>query len=98
MTTHIHEESPDSEEYSFIHELGHVLHFALTDSLSIAPEGFTQIQKIMLNEKGIPAINENVCELLADCFAMAATLGPPLEKYNSYEMLSGKDKSLSPHI
>jgi len=94
ITTHIRKESPHSEQYSFLHELGHILHFVLTDSFNALPEGFTKIQRIMFNQRDIPPSNEEMCELFADCFAIAAIYGSHLEKYDPYDMILDVDKAI----
>jgi len=93
MATHVREDSCDSPQCVLLHELGHVLHMRLTRSLDTPPSGFIKLQQKIFS-KGGELSNYLLSELFADCFAIAAAFGSPLEKYDPYVMMLDVDKGI----
>ena len=70
-------------EYVFLHELGHVLQFALTDSNLIVPDGFIEFNKSVL-KKDLGQGNNGTVEIFADMFAISVMHGTDLCKFNPF--------------
>jgi hypothetical protein len=74
-----------SPEYVFLHELGHILQVAITQSPSVVPPVFLRFH----NEIGgapLRESNPDAPEVFADTFAIAVMHGTELEKYNPFSL------------
>jgi hypothetical protein len=70
---HPHENEIHNRIFIFAHELGHALHFALTGDVSIFPDGFDKLNKMLGVKLETPEAN---AESFADAVAIAI-LGSP---------------------
>lgn len=94
IVMHMRTESWDSEHYTFLHELGHILHAVLTGSFELMPNGFDEIQKMMFNKRETPLNNQEMCELFADCFAIAAIFRLNLKEHDPHDKIVDRDKAI----
>ena len=81
------------QAYTFFHELGHVLHTAITRSPLDVPSSFRNIQEIMF-PASLNYSSEGVIEIFADCFAFVATMGTDLEAGNPLNSIHPDDKKI----
>jgi|GEM_PF-4323240 hypothetical protein len=81
------------QEYTLLHELGHVLHTSITRKQTTLPKSFRFIQESMF-QKSLNYPPEQVVEIFADCFTCVASLDTKLENENPLNMIHSEDKAL----
>lgn len=79
------------QEHTFLHELGHVLHTAVTRQQAQPPASFRQIQKKMFT-KSLDWPPKRIAEIFADCFGYVAAIDTKLEKENPLDKMHPDDK------
>ena len=84
-------DSSCSLEYTFFHELGHVLHTRATKQIETIPASFRLIQEHLF-PININCSLHDQCELFADCFAISALAMSEHEKYSPYNFILKEDK------
>lgn len=67
----------------FLHELGHALHFNITQNIDIFPEKFTDLFEKVTNNSWDIVLEEHRQDVFADFFAVAACLDTTYEGNNS---------------
>ncbi len=79
------------QEHTFLHELGHVLHTAVTRQQARPPASFRQIQEKMFT-KSLDWPPIKIAEIFADCFGYIAAIDTKLEKENPLDKMHPDDK------
>lgn len=87
ILTHLSNNSIFKQEFSFFHELGHLLHTRITKKLSIVPESF---EMVFHKNKGIS--EDEKIEHFADFFAIAVLYNSPFAKYDPYITMEKESK------
>lgn len=72
MLGRVKTEEGTTAEYVYLHEIGHALHICLTDDFRRIPKTFIPIFEIAFNNKFDKVAPEDIPEVFADCFAVAA--------------------------
>lgn len=66
--------------YIFLHELGHAFHYHSTGDIDVVPASFMEIYNQMFK----PCSKEDLPEIFADCFSIAAMYGTAYAEENSF--------------
>jgi len=82
--------------YTLLHELGHVLHTAITREPLGIPDSFREIQELMFR-KSLGDTPWQLVEIFADCFVCAASAGTELESGNPLSIIHPDDKAVLLH-
>ena len=90
MMTHMNDTRFKSE-FSFLHEVGHIIHTRLTGKLHTPPESFRLLHKILLSEE-LDSVPEGADERFANFFAIATLYNSPFAYCDPYEGIPPKEK------
>ena len=82
-----HEATPQS---MLLHELGHCVNIALTGDPEIPPEDFALVLKLI----GVDAVECDIPEFFAHCFAMSLLIEPDLQNADPFKMVPLNHKQM----